>query len=269
MPKSGIKKDSGQALNKKIISENFSRAAKNYDQLASVQKQAAEKLCQLASPFLKENFKILDLGSGTGFIANNLNREKNLQIFQTDLSLDMLKQNIHKYKIICDFENLPFKNISFDILISSFSLQWLTDFNKNFSEFFSLLKPNGIFAFCLPTKESLKELKTASKATDCEFNFNILPEVNYLKSALKNSGFEEKLFQQEIIKSEFPNGFEALKSIKDTGANYFLKKNFVSKTQLRQFNSFCLKNFSNDHKNIFISWETSFFIFQKSAQHDR
>jgi len=254
-------------LNKKIISENFSRAAKKYHQIAVVQKQSAEKLCHLASPFIKENFNIIDLGSGTGFIANNLAGKKNLQIFEADLSLKMLQQSTNNLKINCDFENLPFKKNSFDILISSFSLQWLTDFNKNFAEFFLLLKPNGIFAFCLPTKESLKELKTANKATGCEFNFNTLPDADDLKSALKNCGFEEKFFQQEVVKLEFTSGSEALKSIKNIGANgsnYLSKKNFVSKTQLTQFNSFCLKNFSAGNKNISISWEISFFILQKS-----
>ena len=247
-------------LNKKLISENFSRAASNYNDAALVQKQAAEKLCRLASPFIQKDSAILDLGCGTGFISENLSQK----IFEADLSFAMLKQKSGNFKINCDFENLPFKSGSFDILISSFSLQWLEDFEKNFANFSAILKPNGIFAFCLPTFKSLEELRTASFESGCNFHFNKLPQADEIKSALKNSGFEEKIYKSEIIKSEFENGLKALKSIKTIGANYQRDRNFISKTQLIQFDNFCLKNFSQRSKKIAISWDLSFFIFQKS-----
>lgn len=250
-------------FDKRIVGKNFSRGAKNYEESALIQKQAAQKLCNLASPFIKTNSKILDLGSGTGFVAECLNRS----IFETDLSLEMLQKNTSPttLKTQCDFENLPFKNHSLDILISSFSMQWLSDFEKSFTQFAALLKPRGILAFCLPTDGSLKELRTASLNSGCDFNFNVLPKISYLKLALKNCGFEEKLFESEIVKSEFVSGLDALKSIKEIGANYAVAKKFISKTQLSQFDSFCLKNFTNDRKKISISWNTSFFIFQNPS----
>ncbi len=247
-------------LNKKLISENFSRAAQSYNTAALVQKQAAEKLCRLASPFIQKDSAILDLGCGTGFISENLSQK----IFEADLSFAMLKQKSGNFKINCDFEHLPFKGQSFDVLISSFSLQWLEDFEKNFANFSAILKPNGIFAFCIPTSNSLKELKTASVQSGCDFHFNQLPQSAEIKSALKNSGFEEKIYKSEIIKSEFESGLQALKSIKTIGANYQLNRNFISKTQLIQFDNFCLKNFSQRSKKVAISWDLSFFIFQKS-----
>ena len=317
-------------LNKKIIGENFSRAAQNYEAVALVQKQAAEKLCHLASPFIRDDLRILDLGSGTGFVSRSLNNLQNGPrnkcgvtigeygvtigeygvtigeygvtigewgttttekktpiccfspnvvtphsplvtphllrgplVFEADLSLSMLQQHPNNFKINCDFENLPFRNHSFDILISSFSLQWLSDFEKNFLQFSALLKPHGIFAFCIPTDKSLEELKLASIESGCDFHFNILPKISDLKSALKKCGFEERLLELEVIKSEFTDAFQALKSIKKTGANYTTKRKFVSKTQLTQFHSFCLKNFSQPNKKISISWNVSFFIFQK------
>ena len=298
-------------LNKRIIGENFSRAAQNYEAVALVQKQAAEKLCHLASPFIRDGLRILDLGSGTGFVSRSLNNLQNGPrnivtpysplvspysplvspysplvspysplvtpysplvtphllrgplVFEADLSLSMLQQHPSNFKINCDFENLPFRNHSFDILISSFSLQWLSDFEKNFLQFSALLKPHGIFAFCIPTDKSLEELKLASIESGCDFHFNILPKISDLKSALKKCGFEERLLELEVIKSEFTDAFQALKSIKKTGANYTTKRKFVSKTQLTQFRSFCLKNFSQPNKKISISWNVSFFIFQK------
>lgn len=248
-------------LNKKIISENFSRAASSYESVALVQKYAARKLCELVAVEIKPHSRALDLGSGTSFIAQHL--PENVQIFETDLSFEMLQQNnLATHKIQCDFENLPFKNNSFDILLSSFSLQWLNDFEKTFAHFSQILKPNGILAFALPTFESLNEIRTASVASKCYFNFNDLPKTPKLKLALKKYGFTEKNFATEIFKSEFENGTQALKSIKHTGANYSKKNNLVTKSKLADFNNFCLKNFATDNKNIVISWNVSFFIFQ-------
>lgn len=254
-------------FNKKIVGDNFSRAAKNYENSAPVQMLAAETLCKLASHFIKDDSQILDLGSGTGFVAKQLH---NLKIFESDLAFGMLEQSgSRSFKIQSDFENLPFKNHSFDILISSFSLQWMTNFEENFSHFFSLLKPDGIFAFCIPTDGSLAELKAANI-----FVINQFPKIDELKSALNNCGFEEVFCETEIVKQRFENGVAAIKSLKKIGANNSSSgAKTITKTALEQFNNFCLKNSSSSLKNPLVknpvvkkietSWHISYFILSK------
>jgi SAM-dependent methyltransferase len=123
-------------------------------------------------------------------------------IFETDLASDMLKQWSNRpsniFPIQADIENLPFEKNSFDIIISSFSLQWIFDFEKNFSHFFSLLKPNGIFAFCLPTDETLQELKSAKI-----FPINDFPHSENLRLILKKCGFVEEKFLKETSWQKF------------------------------------------------------------------
>lgn len=260
-------------FDKKIIEKNFSRGAKNYDEAASIQGKAAKKLCDLAAPFIKNEARILDLGAGTGFVAKNifdLVGEKKIQLFESDISFEMLKQNSESsfktqsdfeklpFKIQSDFERLPFKNHSFDLLISSFSLQWLENLEQSFAQFFSLLKTSGILVFCLPTQGSLNELKSANI-----FNFTKLPKAEDLILALQKNGFTEKKFQTEILKQEFESGLQALKSLKKIGANYSNKNKILNKTQLKEFNNFCLKNFGTANKKIRVSWFVSYFIFVK------
>jgi malonyl-CoA O-methyltransferase len=261
-------------FDKKIIAENFSKAAKIYDKSASVQQEAAKNLVRVALPFVENNSKILDLGSGTSFIAKEfLNHEefqqKKVKFYEVDLSLEMLQSwkdrpSENFFAIQADIENLPFETQSFDLIISSFSLQWLENLPKIFARISSLLKPNGIFAFCVPTYESLFELRKSSLESGCDFHFNDLPKNIDLTSALAKSGFKEKFTTTEIVKQEFKNGVEALKSLKILGANHYNhhseKRNFVTKTKLNQFNNFCLKNFSAPNKSISISWHNSYFI---------
>lgn len=264
-------------FDKQKLQANFSRAARNYDEAAPIQHLAAEKLCEMAAEFIKNDSRILDLGAGTGFVAGQILKQVQDDgekvrhpelvsgstfptIFEIDISAEMLQQKrpCPTIKIQGDFENLPFKNNSFDILISSYSLQWLSNFEKNFAQFFSLLKPNGIFIFCLPTHGSLKELQAANI-----FNFNQLPKIEELKSALENCGFREILCQSETNYQNFDSGISAIKSLKKIGANYSQKNHkTLTRTNLAQFNNFCLKNSCDDNRRIEISWITSYFIFR-------
>ena len=247
-------------FDKKKLKLNFEHSAQNYLEAAPIQRLSAEKLCKMATPFIQENSQILDLGSGTGFVTESLNALCAPDIFELDLAFEMLQQNQNNSsKIQADFENLPFKNHSFDILISSFSLQWLTDFDQSFSQFFSLLKPKGVFIFCLPTDGSLSELAAANI-----FNFNQLPKIETLKTSLKKSGFTEISSTTQSVKQVFENGVAALKSLKKIGANYAEKNSrIITKTNLAQFNNFCLKNFGTNTRKIEISWNVSYFIFSK------
>lgn len=261
-------------LNKETISQNFSAAANNYDEFAAIQKLAAANLCKMLLPLIQENNSIIDLGSGTSAIYKNLFSsqnfsEKNLQLFELDLSLKMLgiwleKSKNHIHSIAADAQNLPLKSASFDIIISSFSLQWLQNFEEIFADFKRALKKGGILAFCLPTNSSLKELKISSIESGCNFNFINLPKAENLKSALSKSGFQEIEIQSEVLKSEFNDGIEALKSLKKIGANYSSERNLISPKKLNHFNSLCLKNFATSNKKLAISWDTTYFLFTNS-----
>ena len=97
---------------------------------------------------------ILDIGSGTGELSILLG--KNIpysKIYSTDICLDMI--DIHKakkdlaLKIVADAEQLPFKQLSFDTIISSLTFHWCNVDDFFFSNFLRLLKPGGlIFFFC-------------------------------------------------------------------------------------------------------------------------
>jgi ubiquinone/menaquinone biosynthesis C-methylase UbiE len=213
-------------FNKNLIAKNFSLGAKTYDEAAQVQLASAEELVALILPYLKKDVQILDLGSGTSFIAKQLAA---YEITEVDISAEMLnswhERPSNVTAIQADFENLPFVKNSFDLIISSFALQWISDFEKNFSQFFELLRPNGIFAFCLPTNGSLEEIQ--------DFNIN-------------------EFLVQKTIQQKFQNNREALKFLKRIGANS------PTKTKLP------LK--SSTYKNLgdALSWNISYFIYAKN-----
>jgi malonyl-CoA O-methyltransferase len=269
-------------LNKKIVGKNFSKAARNYDAAAQIQKIAAEKLCDL---MVEKNLikaakngkiRILDLGSGTSFIGKNLLPKiapkilQNVEFFELDLSHEMLQQWYDAspnyletlYKIQGDFEHLPCKKNSFDLIISSFSLQWTSDLEAVLSNVYDLLKNGGIFACCLPSDESLFDLRAASVASNCHFEFVRLCEVDSLKSLTKKTGFTAILVHEEVRQQNFFDGISALKSIRKIGASSPKKtteRKKITKKQLQSFNDFCLKNRSS----FVVSWNLIHTVLRK------
>jgi malonyl-ACP O-methyltransferase BioC len=252
-------------LNKTLIAHNFSVAAKNYDNQANIQKHAANQLIEDLKDFIKPNLKILDLGSGTSFIAKKLcenYHDLNLEIHEIDLAKEML--NLWKARpsnvraILGDFENFNFEE-KFDIITSSFSLQWLKNYDNFFAKIYKILNSKGIFIFCLPLAESLTELRKSSIESDCNFSFLELPKIDSLKNSLINNNLEVKSIK---IKTEFEpcsNGFLALKKIKEIGANYsFNHKNFIGKNKIADFNNFYLKNSTKTTKTPSISWNIAY-----------
>ena len=113
--------------------------------------------------------RILDLGSGTGLLSDFLNKE----IIGVDFSINMLKKSKNKNRILGDAENLPFKNNTFDFVLSFTLLQNLPSF-KLFKEIKRILKPDSLFILTTLRKkytkgmyEKLEKIFLILKEVDC------------------------------------------------------------------------------------------------------
>ncbi len=253
-------------LDKKIINHNFSTKVSEYNSNANIQKKVAKKLCKFLKQNIElknsQNIKILDLGSGTSFISKNLlSIVDNCEIYELDLSTEMLN-NFNKkpekiLKICGDIDNIPFMDSSFDVIISSFSLQWIHDFESLFYNLKKLLKPRGILAFAIPDDKSFEELKSSP------FLLKKMPNSLKLSNILKQNNFSQSLIKNEKIYEKFPNFIEALKSFKKIGTNYNLltKNKFKNFAELRNF---YLKNFQNNLIYKKLSWSINYFIYFKN-----
>ncbi|MDW8044793.1 MAG: class I SAM-dependent methyltransferase [Nitrososphaerota archaeon] len=95
---------------------------------------------------------VLDLGCGTGRCLLKL-AQKGVNAVGIDISPFMInksKEKLKRYKqqidlIICDAENLPFNNASFDVVISYGTLHHLPSISKALCEVSRVLKDRGLF----------------------------------------------------------------------------------------------------------------------------
>ncbi|XP_055672073.1 arginine-hydroxylase NDUFAF5, mitochondrial isoform X2 [Falco peregrinus] len=80
----------------------------------------------------------LDLGSGRGYIAQHLTKETVEKLIQVDIAENALKNAVESeiptVSVVADEECLPFKEDTFDLVVSSLSLHWVNDLPRAFRE---------------------------------------------------------------------------------------------------------------------------------------
>lgn len=112
-------------------------------------------LTRLTRAYLKKDTRVLDAGCGHGnFVIDEL-KPLIKEAIGVDLSPENTSKNICLDKIVYSpLEKLPFKKNSFDLVISLWVIEHLRNPKKVFHEVYRVLKPQGVFIFATPNKES-------------------------------------------------------------------------------------------------------------------
>ncbi len=144
-------------LDKVAVQRHFSRAAKSYDDYAVLQAETAQRLFDRMGLIKRTPKKILDIGAGTGMLSLGLMQHyPQAMIHALDLAPGMCevlrdkviasKHDSNKlFSVVADAENLPYQSACFDLVVSSFTLQWCNEPDKVFAEVRRVLKPGGLF----------------------------------------------------------------------------------------------------------------------------
>ena len=202
-------------FDKNQIKQNFSRAAEAYEHHSRVQRRVARELVSRAG---KVEGEVLDIGCGTGFIGQLLERE----VVGLDLSLAMCAKN--QTAVNADAENLPFKDGAFDFAISSLTIQWVNDLQQFANEAFRVLKTGGKFAFSSFTTGTLAELITAFSFLDSDEHVIKFKPAMQMFAAFKRAGFGDIVINTQTITYRHDDLFAVLNSIKSVGGGYQVAK---------------------------------------------
>ena len=99
----------------------------------------------------------LEIGAGTGYFSLNLALQGLLdRITVTDISPGMLETlaatasdlGVEVETVVCEAEELPFADESFDLVLGHAVLHHIPDLDRAFDEFHRVLKPGGRIVFC-------------------------------------------------------------------------------------------------------------------------
>lgn len=95
------------------------------------------------APLINKKIALLDAGCGEKGIMDKYKGECKLSV-GIDLTMENLKRNKSlDYLLFGDLQSLPFKNSSYDIIITQWVLEHISNPKQVFKEFNRVLKPNG------------------------------------------------------------------------------------------------------------------------------
>lgn len=211
-----------QTIHQKIR-RAFSDAALNYEVLSSLHKEIGRELVRKVME--KDCRRILDVGTGTGYLANKAKFYwPESLVVGVDLADGMvleankLKEGIQIVQ--ADACALPFGPNSFELVISNLAYQWVSDLKTAFLETRRCLTDDGTLCATLFGFRTLEELfETIRHVSPPKGVLKRLPDQETIRSLLVSAGFKNVQADYEIIKVEFVDVMDLLKWTKGIGAN--------------------------------------------------
>ncbi len=155
-------------LEKNKIARSFLRGKSTYDEEAVVQQKVNERLLALLRRLDRFDFRnILEIGCCTGMLTEMLSKHFSLaHLFINDLVpefydtvINRLGEDARKH-IQPYFGDIEQRIVptGLDLIISTSTLQWLTDLEGFFDRILSSLVDNGIIAFSMFGQETFSEV---------------------------------------------------------------------------------------------------------------
>lgn len=201
------------------VQRAFDRAAKTYDQAATLQQRVCH---QLLTQLPIENMpqRILDAGCGTGYGWQLLTqRYPQAEIHSLDFARAMLTTHpAEQLKTQGDLEQLPIAKHCMDLYWSSLAVQWC-DLAQVVHEARRVLRTDGHLALATLAEGTFIELKTAFSGLDAyQHTLDFVSEAD-LVSALKQAGFHQIHVEKRRKQTVYPSLRHLLRAVKDVGAN--------------------------------------------------
>ncbi|MEQ8496455.1 MAG: methyltransferase domain-containing protein, partial [Gammaproteobacteria bacterium] len=153
-------------------------------------------------------------------------RYRKATVVQCDLAAAMLRTSrtherrwFSRQQFVCaDAERLPFATDSFDLIVSSLSLQWCEDLPAVFEGARRCLTEGGLFLFSTLGPDTLQELRAANAAVDGAPRVNRFIDMHIIGDVLGVAGFADPVMEAEHITMEYDDVMTLLRDLKGIGA---------------------------------------------------
>ncbi|NXR61235.1 NDUF5 hydroxylase, partial [Rhadina sibilatrix] len=162
----------------------------------------------------------LDVGSGRGYIAQHLTKETVEKLIQVDIAENALKNAVESeiptVRVVADEEFLPFKEDTFDLVVSSLSLPCRI---QSVLKIQQVLKPDGVFIGAMFGGDTLYELRCSLQLAELEREGGFSPHVSPFTAVadlghlLARAGFNTLTVDTDEIQVNYPGLFEVMEDL--------------------------------------------------------
>jgi len=213
-------------IDKRKARRSFDQASGSYDQVAQLQVEMGDRMLDRLNYIRVEPKTILDMGSGTGVLADRLSREyRKSKVIAADFAHSMLQQTrkrgsmLRKLRCVCaDAELLPLADDSVDLVVSNAMLQWCNKPDVVFQEWMRILKPGGLLMFTTFGPETLRELRQAWAEIDRLPHVNQFTDMHEIGDSLMGGGWEGAVMDIDRFDLNYKDVHGLLRDIKGLGA---------------------------------------------------
>ncbi len=245
----------------KQVLENFGQAAVKYSQNAQLQRAFAWRLAQKCSKEFIPKGIWVDLGTGTGILADSFEAlHPNQSVIRVDGSEEMLCQHHHKSQTqLCDLNlGLPNWPKQPTLIASNFALHWLDSPTSRLKEWFEALAPGGWLAIALPIQGSFHEWHLAAHQANVPCSALSLPSHDSLLKALNPQNiYYQKLHKFTQTSSKI---YPLLNPISKIGAQSSRKRSLsIGEWRRLQKSWSCL----NENKTINLTWLIQLLLIKR------
>ena len=165
----------------------YNKISKGYDELYKEEQLKKLSIIKNNIKIIKNNL-LLDVGCGTG-----ISSQFNCKVIGIDNSIELLKINKNKNKILSNAENLPFKDNIFDIVVSITALHNFDNVEKSLKEIKRVGKNEFIFSVLKMSEFSNENPEHAQKP----LVFGKSKKFNEIKKLIKKYFKINKIIEEE------------------------------------------------------------------------
>ncbi|MBK1694857.1 malonyl-[acyl-carrier protein] O-methyltransferase BioC [Chromatium weissei] len=213
-------------IDKLRVRRSFDRAATEYDAVAVLQREIANRLLERLDYVRLEPQRVLDLGAGTGYALDALQRRyRKARIIAVDFAHGMLLQARRRGSwwrrplcVCADAEALPFSDGAVDLIVSNATLQWC-DLPLALAECRRVLRPGGLLMFTTFGRDTLIELRQAWSAVDGDSHVSPFLDLHDIGDALVQARFTDAVIDVERLQLTYAAVRDLMLDLKTLGAH--------------------------------------------------
>lgn len=213
------------------VRRSFSRAARQYDDAAVLQREVGDRLIERLSYIQFRPQTILEVGSGTGYCTRLLQKQyPKASVHALDIAYPMLtyarEQNSwisrlrYRSSYLCaDAESLPLASNSVDMVFSNLTLQWVNRLDHTLAEFARILRPGGMLLFSTFGPDTLTELREAWSTADNYTHTNAFIDLHDIGDTMVRVRLAEPVMDAERFTLTYPDIYALMRELKAIGAH--------------------------------------------------
>jgi SAM-dependent methyltransferase len=215
-----------QIFDRALLRQRRQRVAASTDEHAFLLDRVADDLRDRLAVVRRQFPAMLDLGTPQAGLAQRLGPLPGTTLVVA--SEPSLEPRPHIQTIAADEEALPFKEASFDLVVSGLSLQFVNDLPGTLTQIRRALKPDGLLLGAMMGGATLTELRQSFVAAEAELDGGASPrvapfaDVRDLGGLLQRAGFALPVVDADIVTVAYATPLHLMRELRAMGAGNVL-----------------------------------------------